>query len=207
MTHHTEKLYPLSYFYLSLIFPNRALNHRKVASPLVSVLVSTLPVILLLVLGLFPVYTIFEAGFGDGNFIIMSGFIALIYLWVFYAAGFLVFHFMNKNMLEQPKSLLKLLHDYGVLALLTQSLLVLIAAFILVLLLTPGDASIAFVVTIPSIILVMFVYLAFSIFIFGKYLIKEENKRAIQWTFLFITLQLLVAFIFLALPLILLRFI
>lgn len=172
-----------------------------------SVLVSTLPVILFLVLGLFPVYTIFEAGFGDGNFIIISGFIALIYLWAFYAAGFLVFHFMNKNMLKQPKSLLKLLHDYGVLALLTQSLLVLIAAFILVLLLTPGDASIAFVVTIPSIILVMFVYLAFSIFIFGKYLIKEENKRAIQWTFLFITLQLLVAFIFLALPLILLRFI
>ncbi|CAM4340647.1 hypothetical protein [Lacicoccus alkaliphilus] len=206
MIDNTEKLNPLSYFYLSLIFPNRALNHKKAASPQVSVLISTLPVILFLILGLFPFYTVFEAGFGDGTFIITSGVIALIYLWAFYAAGFLVFHFMNKKMLKQPKSLLKLLHDYGVLALLTQSLLVLIAAFILVLHLIPGDASIAFVVTIPSIILVMFAYLAFAIFIFGKYLIKEENKRAIQWILVFITLQLSVAFIFLVLPLLFLRF-
>lgn len=167
---------------------------------------STLPVILFLVLALLPLYAIFEAGFGGGTFIIWSGIIVLIYLWAFYAAGFLVFHFMNKSTLKQPKRLMKLLHDYGVLALLTQFLLILIAALVLILILTSSDITIAFVVTIPAIILVMFIYLAFAIFIFGKYLIKDGNKHAIRWILLFIALQLFIAFIFMVLPLVILRF-
>ncbi len=206
MTRQIEKLNPLIYFYLSLLLPNRVLNHNKVVSPWASVLLSTLPLILFLVLALLPIYTIFEAGFGDGTFIIWSGIVVLIYLWAFYAAGFLVFHFMNKSALRQPKSLVKLLHDYGVLALLTQFLLILIAVLVLILILAASDITIAFVVTIPAIILVMFIYLAFAIFIFGKYLLEDENKRAIRWVLLFIGLQLVVAFIFLVLPFIILRF-
>lgn len=201
-----NKLNPLIYFYLSLLLPNRVLNYKKVVSKWASVLVSTLPVILFLVLALLPLYAIFETGLGEGMFIVQAGIILLIYLWAFYAAGFLVFYFMNKNALKQPKSTGKLLHDYGVLALLTQFILILLAALILVLIITSADITIAFVVTIPSIILTMFIYLAFATFIFGKYLIKDQNEQLVRWIIIFIILQLFAAFIFALLPLIILRF-
>lgn len=197
-----NKLNPLIYFYLSLLLPNRVLNHTKVVSTWASVLVSTLPVILFLILALLPLYIIFEAGFGDGTFIIWTGIILLIYVWALYAAGFLVFYFMNKNALKQPKSTGKLLHDYGVLALLTQFLLILAAALILVLIITSANITIAFVATIPSIILIMFIYLAFAIFIFGKYLIKEHNEQIVRWIIIFIILKLFAVFVFALPPLI-----
>ena len=200
-----NKLNPLIYFYMSLFLPNRILNHRKVVSKWASVLVSTVPVIIFLVLALSPLYSVFETGFGDGTIIILAGIFLLFYLWAFYGTGFLVFYFMNKNTLKQPKSTGKLLHDYGVLALMTQFILILLAALILVLIITSADITIAFVITIPSIILIMFIYLTFSIFIFGKYLIKEKNQQTVKWITVFIILQLFTAFIFTLLPLIILR--
>lgn len=200
------KLNPLKYFYMSLLLPNRILNHKKVVSKWASILVSTLPVVLFLVLALAPFYAVFETVFGDGNLIIQAGLILLVYLWVFYAAGFLVFYIMNKNALKQPKSTGKLLHDYGVLALMTQFILILFAALILVIITTAPDITIAFVITIPSIVLIMFIYITFAIFIFGKYLIEDQNAQVVKWIVMFIIFQLLTAFIFNVLPFIILRF-
>ena len=200
------KLNPLKYFYMSLLLPNRILNHKKVVSKWASILVSTLPVVLFLVLALAPLYAVFETVFGDGNLIIQAGLILLVYLWAFYAAGFLVFYFMNKNALKQPKSTGKLLHDYGVLALMTQFILILFAALILVIITTAPDITIAFVITIPSIVLIMFIYITFAIFIFGKYLIEDQNAQVVKWIVMFIIFQLLTAFIFNVLPFIILRF-
>ena len=199
------KLNPLKYFYMSLLLPNRILNHKKVVSKWASILVSTLPVVLFLVLALAPFYAVFETVFGDGNLIIQAGLILLVYLWVFYAAGFLVFYFMNKNALKQPKSTEKLLHDYGVLALMTQFILILFAALILVIITTAADITIAFVITIPSIVLIMFIYITFAIFIFGKYLIEDQNAQVVKWIVMFIIFHLLTAFIFTILPFIILR--
>ncbi|SDL05264.1 hypothetical protein [Lacicoccus qingdaonensis] len=199
------KLNPLKYFYMSLLLPNRILNHKKVVSKWASILVSTLPVVLFLVLALAPFYAVFETVFGDGNLIIQAGLILLVYLWVFYAAGFLVFYFMNKNALKQPKSTGKLLHDYGVLALMTQFILILFAALILVIITTAADITIAFVITIPSIVLIMFIYITFAIFIFGKYLIEDQNAQVVKWIVMFIIFHLLTAFIFTILPFIILR--
>ena len=199
------KLNPLKYFYMSLLLPNRILNHKKVVSKWASILVSTLPVVLFLVLALAPFYAVFETVFGDGNLIIQVGLILLVYLWVFYAAGFLVFYFMNKNALKQPKSTGKLLHDYGVLALMTQFILILFAALILVIITTAADITIAFVITIPSIVLIMFIYITFAIFIFGKYLIEDQNAQVVKWIVMFIIFHLLTAFIFTILPFIILR--
>ena len=191
---------------MSLLLPNRILNHKKVVSKWASILVSTLPVVLFLVLALAPLYAVFETVFGDGNLIIQAGLILLVYLWAFYAAGFLVFYFMNKNALKQPKSTGKLLHDYGVLALMTQFILILFAALILVIITTAPDITIAFVITIPSIVLIMFIYITFAIFIFGKYLIEDQNAQVVKWIVMFIIFQLLTAFIFNVLPFIILRF-
>ena len=199
------KLNPLKYFYMSLLLPNRILNHKKVVSKWASILVSTLPVVLFLVLALAPFYAVFETVFGDGNLIIQAGLILLVYLWVFYAAGFLVFYIMNKNALKQPKSTEKLLHDYGVLALMTQFILILFAALILVIITTAADITIAFVITIPSIVLIMFIYITFAIFIFGKYLIEDQNAQVVKWIVMFIIFHLLTAFIFTILPFIILR--
>ena len=199
------KLNPLKYFYMSLLLPNRILNHKKVVSKWASILVSTLPVVLFLVLALAPLYAVFETVFGDGNLIIQAGLILLVYLWAFYAAGFLVFYFMNKNALKQPKSTGKLLHDYGVLALMTQFILILFAALILVIITTAPDITIAFVITIPSIVLIMFIYITFAIFIFGKYLIEDQNAQVVKWIVMFIIFHLLTAFIFTILPFIILR--
>lgn len=190
---------------MSLLLPNRILNHKKVVSKWASILVSTLPVVLFLVLALAPFYAVFETVFGDGNLIIQAGLILLVYLWVFYAAGFLVFYFMNKNALKQPKSTGKLLHDYGVLALMTQFILILFAALILVIITTAADITIAFVITIPSIVLIMFIYITFAIFIFGKYLIEDQNAQVVKWIVMFIIFHLLTAFIFTILPFIILR--
>ena len=190
---------------MSLLLPNRILNHKKVVSKWASILVSTLPVVLFLVLALAPFYAVFETVFGDGNLIIQAGLILLVYLWVFYAAGFLVFYFMNKNALKQPKSTGKLLHDYGVLALMTQFILILFAALILVIITTAPDITIAFVITIPSIVLIMFIYITFAIFIFGKYLIEDQNAQVVKWIVMFIIFHLLTAFIFTILPFIILR--
>lgn len=200
-----NKLNPLKYFYMSLLMPNRVLNHTKVVSKWAGLLVSTVPVIIFLILALSPLYTAFETVFGDGNLIITSGIYLLLYLWAFYAAGYLVFHSMNRIALKQPKSTGKLLHDYGALALTTQFILILSAALILAII-TMADITIAFVITIPSIILIMFIYLTFSIFIFGKYLIKDKNEQTVRWIIIFIILQLFAAFIFVLLPLIILRF-
>lgn len=201
-----NKLNPLIYFYMSLFLPNRILNHTKVVSKWTSVLVSTVPVIIFLILALYPWYSAFEAIFGDGPIVILAGLFLMFYLWAFYAAGFLVFYFMNKSALKQPKSTGKLLHDYGVLALMTQFILILLAVLILVVIITAADITIAFVITIPSIILIMFIYFTFSIFIFGKHLIKEKNPQTVKWVLMFIILQLITAFIFTLLPLIILRF-
>ena len=190
---------------MSLLLPNRILNHKKVVSKWASILVSTLPVVLFLVLALAPFYAVFETVFGDGNLIIQAGLILLVYLWVFYAAGFLVFYIMNKNALKQPKSTEKLLHDYGVLALMTQFILILFAALILVIITTAADITIAFVITIPSIVLIMFIYITFAIFIFGKYLIEDQNAQVVKWIVMFIIFHLLTAFIFTILPFIILR--
>lgn len=190
---------------MSLLLPNRILNHKKVVSKWASILVSTLPVVLFLVLALAPLYAVFETVFGDGNLIIQAGLILLVYLWAFYAAGFLVFYFMNKNALKQPKSTGKLLHDYGVLALMTQFILILFAALILVIITTAPDITIAFVITIPSIVLIMFIYITFAIFIFGKYLIEDQNAQVVKWIVMFIIFHLLTAFIFTILPFIILR--
>src|SRR5690625_215925 len=201
-----NKLNPLKYFYMSLLLPNRILNHKKVVSKWVSVLVSSVPVILFLTLALMPLYRAFESMLGVGNLIIMAGLILLVYLWIFYAAGFLVFYFMNKIALQRPKSTSKLLHDYGVLALMTQFILILFTALMLILLSTAADIAIVFVMTIPSIVLVMFIYITFAIFIFGKYLIQDKNEQTVKWIVMFIIFQLLTAFIFTILPFIILRF-
>jgi len=201
-----NKLNPLKYFYMSLLLPNRILNHKKVVSKWVSVLVSSVPVILFLTLALMPLYRAFESMLGVGNLIIMAGLILLVYLWIFYAAGFLVFYFMNKIALQRPKSTSKLLHDYGVLALMTQFILILFTALMLILLSTAADIAIVFVMTIPSIVLVMFIYITFAIFIFGKYLVQDRNEQTVKWIVMFIIFQLLTAFIFTILPFIILRF-
>ena len=201
-----NKLNPLKYFYMSLLLPNRILNHKKVVSKWVSVLVSSVPVILFLTLALMPLYRAFESMLEVGNLIIMAGLILLVYLWIFYAAGFLVFYFMNKIALQRPKSISKLLHDYGVLALMTQFILILFTALMLILLSTAADIAIVFVMTIPSIVLVMFIYITFAIFIFGKYLVQDRNEQTVKWIVMFIIFQLLTAFIFTVLPLIILRF-
>ncbi|HIV81241.1 MAG TPA: hypothetical protein H9994_00890 [Candidatus Salinicoccus merdavium] len=201
-----NKLNPLKYFYMSLLLPNRILNHKKVVSKWVSVLVSSVPVILFLTLALMPLYRAFESMLEVGNLIIMAGLILLVYLWIFYAAGFLVFYFMNKIALQRPKSISKLLHDYGVLALMTQFILILFTALMLILLSTAADIAIVFVMTIPSIVLVMFIYITFAIFIFGKYLIQDKNEQTVKWIVMFIIFQLLTAFIFTILPFIILRF-
>lgn len=201
-----NKLNPLKYFYMSLLMPNRVLSHTKVVSKWAGVLFCTVPVIIFLILALSPLYAAFETVFGDGNLIITSGIYLLLYLWAFYAAGYLVFHAMNKIALKQPKSTGKLLHDYGVLALMTQFILILSAALILAIITMAADITIAFVITIPLIILIMFIYLTFSIFIFGKYLIKDKNEQTVRWIIIFIILQLFTAFIFVLLPLIILRF-
>lgn len=201
-----NKLNPLKYFYMSLLLPNRILNHKKVVSKWVSVLVSSVPVILFLTLALMPLYRAFESMLEVGNLIIMAGLILLVYLWIFYAAGFLVFYFMNKIALQRPKSISKLLHDYGVLALMTQFILILFTALMLILLSTAADIAIVFVMTIPSIVLVMFIYITFAIFIFGKYLIQDRNEQTVKWIVMFIIFQLLTAFIFTILPFIILRF-
>lgn len=201
-----NKLNPLKYFYMSLLLPNRILNHKKVVSKWVSVLVSSVPVILFLTLALMPLYRAFESMLEVGNLIIMAGLILLVYLWIFYAAGFLVFYFMNKIALQRPKSTSKLLHDYGVLALMTQFILILFTALMLILLSTAADIAIVFVMTIPSIVLVMFIYITFAIFIFGKYLIQDKNEQTVKWIVMFIIFQLLTAFIFTILPFIILRF-
>lgn len=191
---------------MSLLLPNRILNHKKVVSKWVSVLVSSVPVILFLTLALMPLYRAFESMLEVGNLIIMAGLILLVYLWIFYAAGFLVFYFMNKIALQRPKSTSKLLHDYGVLALMTQFILILFTALMLILLSTAADIAIVFVMTIPSIVLVMFIYITFAIFIFGKYLIQDKNEQTVKWIVMFIIFQLLTAFIFTILPFIILRF-
>lgn len=191
---------------MSLLLPNRILNHKKVVSKWVSVLVSSVPVILFLTLALMPLYRAFESMLEVGNLIIMAGLILLVYLWIFYAAGFLVFYFMNKIALQRPKSISKLLHDYGVLALMTQFILILFTALMLILLSTAADIAIVFVMTIPSIVLVMFIYITFAIFIFGKYLIQDKNEQTVKWIVMFIIFQLLTAFIFTILPFIILRF-
>lgn len=201
-----NKLNPLKYFYMSLLLPNRILNHKKVVSKWVSVLVSSVPVILFLTLALMPLYRAFESMLEVGNLIIMAGLILLVYLWIFYAAGFLVFYFMNKIALQRPKSISKLLHDYGVLALMTQFILILFTALMLILLSTAADIAIVFVMTIPSIVLVMFIYITFAIFIFGKYLVQDRNEQTVKWIVMFIIFQLLTAFIFTILPFIILRF-
>lgn len=201
-----NKLNPLKYFYMSLLLPNRILNHKKVVSKWVSVLVSSVPVILFLTLALMPLYRAFESMLEVGNLIIMAGLILLVYLWIFYVAGFLVFYFMNKIALQRPKSTSKLLHDYGVLALMTQFILILFTALMLILLSTAADIAIVFVMTIPSIVLVMFIYITFAIFIFGKYLIQDKNEQTVKWIVMFIIFQLLTAFIFTILPFIILRF-
>ncbi|WP_462421630.1 hypothetical protein [Salinicoccus sp. Marseille-QA3877] len=201
-----NKLNPLIYFYMSLFLPNRILNHTKVVSKWMSVLVSTVPVIIFLILALYPLYSLFETGFGDGTIVILAGIFLMFYLWAFFAAGFLVFYFMNKYALKQPKSTGKLMHDYGVLALMTQFILILLAILIYVLIITSADITIAFVITIPSIILIMFIYFTFSIFIFGKYLIKDKNPQTVKWVLIFLILQLFTAFIFTLLPLIIFRF-
>ena len=191
---------------MSLLLPNRILNHKKVVSKWVSVLVSSVPVILFLTLALMPLYRAFESMLEVGNLIIMAGLILLVYLWIFYAAGFLVFYFMNKIALQRPKSTSKLLHDYGVLALMTQFILILFTALMLILLSTAADIAIVFVMTIPSIVLVMFIYITFAIFIFGKYLVQDRNEQTVKWIVMFIIFQLLTAFIFTILPFIILRF-
>ena len=191
---------------MSLLLPNRILNHKKVVSKWVSVLVSSVPVILFLTLALMPLYRAFESMLEVGNLIIMAGLILLVYLWIFYAAGFLVFYFMNKIALQRPKSISKLLHDYGVLALMTQFILILFTALMLILLSTAADIAIVFVMTIPSIVLVMFIYITFAIFIFGKYLIQDRNEQTVKWIVMFIIFQLLTALIFTVLPFIILRF-
>lgn len=191
---------------MSLLLPNRILNHKKVVSKWVSVLVSSVPVILFLTLALMPLYRAFESMLEVGNLIIMAGLILLVYLWIFYAAGFLVFYFMNKIALQRPKSISKLLHDYGVLALMTQFILILFTALMLILLSTAADIAIVFVMTIPSIVLVMFIYITFAIFIFGKYLVQDRNEQTVKWIVMFIIFQLLTAFIFTILPFIILRF-
>ena len=164
---------------MSLLLPNRILNHKKVVSKWVSVLVSSVPVILFLTLALMPLYRAFESMLEVGNLIIMAGLILLVYLWIFYAAGFLVFYFMNKIALQRPKSISKLLHDYGVLALMTQFILILFTALMLILLSTAADIAIVFVMTIPSIVLVMFIYITFAIFIFtyNKHPYHASNKH------------------------------
>lgn len=204
--HSNNKINPLKYIYMSLFLPNRILNHNKVVSRWASVLIITLPVILFLMLVLMPLYAAFETIFGDGVLIIQAGFILMVYIWAFYAAGFLVFYFMNQNVLRQPKTTNKLLHDYGVLALMTQFILILFAALTLVLITTIADITFAFVITIPSIVLVMFIYITFAIFIFGKYLIEDKNAQTVKWIVMFIIFQLFTAFIFTVLPLIILRF-
>lgn len=201
-----NKLNPLKYFYMCLLLPIRILNHSKVVSKWASTLISTLPLILFLTLALMPLYRAFESMLEVGSLIIMAGLILLVYLWVFYAAGFLVFYFMNKIALQRSKSTGKLLHDYGVLASSTQFMLILLAALILILLNSAADITIVFVITIPSIVLVMFIYITFAIFIFGKYLVQEKNAQTLKWIVMFIIFQLLTAFIFTVLPFIILRF-
>lgn len=201
-----NKLNPIKYFYMCLLLPIRILNHSKVVSKWASTLISTLPLILFLILALMPLYRAFESMLEVGSLIIMAGLILLVYLWVFYAAGFLVFYFMNKIALQHPKSTSKLLHDYGVLASSTQFMLILLAALILILLNSAADITIVFVITIPSIVLVMFIYITFAIFIFGKYLVLEKNTQTVKWIVMFIIFQLLTAFIFTVLPFIILRF-
>src|SRR5699024_1163288 len=131
-----NKLNTLKYLYMNLLLQNCILNFTYVKSKLVSELVSLVPVILFRILAVMPLYRAFESMLEVGNLIIMAGLILLVYLWIFYAAGFLVFYFMNKIALQRPKSTSKLLHDYGVLALMTQFILILFTALMLILLST-----------------------------------------------------------------------